>query len=236
MAHNSLGTALLAQGQLNAAANKLAEALALTETLPDKPELDSVFGNLGTLAFKANRAKDAAEFWEQALLASPPGRKAIYLANLARLHQNEPLSPKFAELVAAALTAAEDKDTPLPAKADAWSLAALLAFKSEDLPKASQSLETALALDRQTENVSGLAQNLELAGQIQLKNQDYPQAAQSLDRAFYLYAALYDRPALKRLEGLLKVTHQKGYPKDLTPYQKILKNPEDFQPLAETCP
>ncbi|MDR1871590.1 MAG: hypothetical protein LBS60_06625 [Deltaproteobacteria bacterium] len=236
MAHNSLGTALLAQGQLNAAANQLAKALDLTETLPNKPELDSVLGNLGTLAFKAQRPLDAAEFWEAALVAAPPSRKAIYLANLARLQQNDPSSPKFMEYVAAANAAATDQDTPLPAKADAWSLAALLAFTQGDIPEASERLAAALALDRQTENVSGLAQNLELAGKIQIKQEAYPQAAQSFDRAFYLYAALGERTALGRIVELLKTTHQKGFPKDLSPYQKILHNPTNFQPLTDSCP
>jgi tetratricopeptide (TPR) repeat protein len=67
MGHNSLGTALLAQGNLKAAAEKLAEALDLALTLPERPELDRVIGNLGALAFKAKKKRQRRELLGQSL-------------------------------------------------------------------------------------------------------------------------------------------------------------------------
>ncbi|MDR2422531.1 MAG: tetratricopeptide repeat protein, partial [Deltaproteobacteria bacterium] len=161
MGHNSLGAALLAQGRLKEAAAKLSEALELTLTLPSRPELDSILGNLGTLAFKAKRHGDAEDFWVQATAVAPPNRLAIYYSNLARLYKAQNRPDEFAALTAKALAAAESSLTPPQAKADALSLEASLALSQGERPKALELLEEALSLDRRTENASGLAQNLE---------------------------------------------------------------------------
>ncbi|MDR1578160.1 MAG: hypothetical protein LBT86_08065 [Deltaproteobacteria bacterium] len=238
MAYNAKGAALLAQGQLDTAAQALYQALDLTMTLPNKPELDSVHGNMGSLAFKANRFQDAEQFWLEALKSAPEPRKAIYLANLARLYQteNRPERVTYTEL---ALTASGLKDVPTFARADALALAAALAQERGETNLAWTYLNEALALDRQTENLPGLAQDLELAGQLQLAAGQIPEAAQNLDRSFYLWAALGNqtgRDGVNRLYGLLQQTHKQGYPRIIDQYQQIHAHPQSFDPLAETCP
>jgi tetratricopeptide (TPR) repeat protein len=236
MAKNSLGAAYLAQGRLNEAASSLAEALDLTLTLPGHPELDSVLGNLGSLAYKAKRDKDAVDFWTRALESAPAGRQAIYLANLARLNQARGQEAEFAAQVEMALAAAENSQTPDFARADALSLGAALALSRGEADLAERRLTEALALDRHAENASGLAQSLELAGKALLAKGQFPEAAQSLDRSFHLFAAIKDKEGTNRLYALLRQTHEKGYPKSLAVYQEILKNPQAFNPLEGLCP
>jgi tetratricopeptide (TPR) repeat protein len=238
VARNSLGAALLADGQLEAAARSLGQALELTETLPDRPELDSVLGNLGSLSFKANRLKDAEMYWQKALEFAPEPRKAIYLANLARLSQANK-SPERISYIERALEASKTKDVPISARADALALAASLAIEREDRPLAWTFLSEALEIDRQTENLAGLAQDLELSAKLRLAERKIPEAAQDLDRSFYLWAALggtEGREGVKRLLALLRQTHQQGHPKDLAPYLKVQAKPQAFDPLGESCP
>ncbi|MDR0550203.1 MAG: tetratricopeptide repeat protein [Deltaproteobacteria bacterium] len=237
MAQNTLGAAFLAQNRLTEAAEKLAEALELSLTLPEKPELDSVLGNLGTLAFQAKRPADALDFWTKATEAAPEPRKAIYLANLARLYQAENNAPLFATTVTLALAASQNSQTPIGARADALALGAALALDQGQTEVALNYVNQALDLDRKAENMAGLAQNLEILGRAQKNLDQIPLAAQSLDRSFYLYVALKDKTGANRLYETLKSTHQeKGYPKDLKPYQTVLKNPKAFDPLDKLCP
>ncbi|MDR2142608.1 MAG: tetratricopeptide repeat protein [Deltaproteobacteria bacterium] len=236
MGQNSLGTALLAQGQLKEAAQRLAAALELSLATPDNPELDSVLGNLGTLAYKTGRNRDAEDFWREALDRAPEPRKATYLANLARLYLTEKKPDAFAAHTEMALAAAKNPLTPPAARADALALGATLAQSRGETEPAWIYLNEALDLDRQLENPVGLAQDLELAAKMELAAGQTRQAAQSLDRAFYLWAALGNREGMSRTYAGLGQTHQNGHPQDLASYQKILAHPASFDPLGQGCP
>jgi tetratricopeptide (TPR) repeat protein len=191
---------------------------------------------LGTLAFKALRQADALDFWTKALAAAPPTRQAIYLANQARLYRAASDHVNFAATTEMALAAAETPQTPNSAKADALSLGAALALDRGRTELALSYLDQALALDRQTENAAGLAQSHELLGRALLDVERIAEAAQSLDRSFYLFAALKDSAGTNRLYELLKTASEKGYPKDLSPYRTVLKNPDSFDPIERLCP
>jgi tetratricopeptide (TPR) repeat protein len=236
MSHNSMGAAFLAQGRLNEAAVKLSEALELSLSVPEHPELDSIYGNLGSLAFEAGRPKDAEEFWQEALNSAPPHRQTVYLANLARLYKSQSREAEYLVRADQCLTASQTKGTAAAARADALALGAQVALDRGDSQLAETYLNEALNLDRETENPVGLAQDLELQAELQLAHGQIREGAQSLDRAFYLWAAVGHREAVTRVFALLEKTSRQGFPKELAHYLEVIKNPEAFDPLGQACP
>ncbi|MDR1487775.1 MAG: tetratricopeptide repeat protein, partial [Deltaproteobacteria bacterium] len=88
---NFMGVAMIAQGDLNSAALTLEQALILSEAEPVPPELDSLWGNLGLLAFKAGRFADAAELWQRAAEEAEARNlsPSLYHSNLARLYLSQ---------------------------------------------------------------------------------------------------------------------------------------------------
>ena len=62
-------------------------------------------------------------------------------------------------------------------------------------------------------------------------------AAASLDRAFYLWAALNDKPAQARvLAALESLSKSTGHPKTVQPYRYVQKKPSLFDPINRLCP
>lgn len=248
-AQNSLGSAALAQGDATQAANYLEQALDLVEAQPDKPELDKVLANLGSLAFKLGRTQDAEGFWQRAAEAAQAAGQspAPYYCDLARLYLAAK-RPEFAAMAAQALAAAGGPD-PVPApkniepktadlltRADALSLAGQAALAAGDPALAEQRFRDALELDRKAESTAGLAQDTEALGQLLITRNRHREAAGFFDRAFFLWLALGDDPAARRaFQSLEQLSRDKGFPKNLAPYHNALRDPSPYR-LTRQCP
>lgn len=232
---NSLGTACLAGGDKNGAADYLEQAFNLASAHPDQPELDKVLGNLGSLAFQLGRLKDAGELWLKAVeTAEGKGiSPAPYYCDLARLRQAEK-NPDFAAMVQKALAATDEKDPYT--RADALNLAGQEALSRGDLEQAEALFRQGLELDRKTENTTGLAQDTESLGQLMIEMQRPGEAAVFLDRSFYLWLAAGKDQAADRVLALLKKqSASHGQPKNMEPYLKARRQPEPHR-LARQCP
>jgi tetratricopeptide (TPR) repeat protein len=251
---NALGAARMAEGDLDAAAAALETALALASSDPDRPEMASVWGNLGTLAFEAGRPDDARGFWLAAI--DEAGRRgasaAVFHCDLARLALSLGDEAEFRSRASLALAAAE-ADSAAAAKAgadqegvfspvraalaDALGLSARVALAGGDPASAEAMLRRALELDRGNEDHPGLAQDLEALASIEEASGRPAEAAASLDRAFYLWAAVGDRAAQKRaLARLESLSAETGHPKSVGPYQEVASNPGLFDPRERLCP
>jgi len=237
-AQNSLGAAALAEGDPNAAAAYLEQALNITSGRPDQPELDKVLGNLGALAFQMNRPKDAEDFWLQARKIAEERRlsAAPYYCNLARLYLETKRPDDFNQMADLALAAAEaDPDDKLTL-ADALNLAGHQARAGGRTAEAEALLLRALELDRGTENTTGLAQDTEALGLVMIDLERYSEAAGYLDRAFFLWLALgKDRGADRVLALLQNLARQHQHPQKLEPYQAARRHPAPHR-LANQCP
>jgi tetratricopeptide (TPR) repeat protein len=100
---------------------------------------------------------------------------------------------------------------------------ALLAQARGDLAAAEGHLSAALALDKESEDAQGIAQDLEHLGLLHQRQQAWDRAATELDRAIRLYAAL-GRAAkvdetLKLLEANLEAS---GIPESVEGYRRLL--------------
>jgi tetratricopeptide (TPR) repeat protein len=233
----ALGAAHLRAGKLDLAAEALERALELSSSSPGSPELPTVWGNLGSLAFAAGRLADAKEFWLSAL--DEAGRRglnpALYHCDLARLALAEGDEAGFRTRAATALELSETSSDAV--RADALNLAARAAMADGDKALAEERLREALSLDRQGENQVGLAQDLETLASLEAASGRAGEAAASLDRAFYLWAALGDKTSQKRvLEALKSLKAESGRPKSLKPYEDVSRRPELFDPLSRLCP
>lgn len=235
-ANNSLGTAALAGGDLNLAATFLERALELSAATAGQPEMDSIMGNLGSLAFNADEIADAENFWQQAASTAEVLGKSpiIHLCNLARLYLKRE-RPEFQTLAAKVL--AEAQNTPnLTAKADAFNLAGHAALMAGDEAVAENYFQQALELDRKTENSTGLAQDTEALATLYLKQNKARVAVGFYDRAFFLMAASGDYEGQGRVYGILKnLSKTEGFPKKMDVYDKAMRNPEEFS-LNAKCP
>lgn len=235
-AHNSLGTAALAAGDKNQAAEYLQQALNLASAHPDQPELEKVLGNLGALAFQLGRAKDAADFWQKAAeTAQAKGLSAApYYCDLARLYQAESRRDEFSAMTAKALAQTSESD-PFT-RADALNLAGREAMDRGALEEAENYFNQALELDRKTENTVGLAQDTESLALLMLKLERYGEAAVFMDRSFYLWLAIGRDAAADRLLAQLKdLSAKHGHPQKLDPYLQARRDPAPFR-LARQCP
>lgn len=237
-AQNSLGAAALAEGDKNAAAAYLEQALNITSGHPGQPELDKVLGNLGSLAFQMNRQRDAEEFWLQAVkTAEEHGQSAApYYCNLARLYLDMKRTEDFNSMAAKALAAAEINPDDRLTLADALNLAGHQARAAGDLAGAEDYLQRALTLDRSTENSSGLAQDTEALGLLMIDLGRYSEAAGYFDRAFFLWLAINnDRNADRVLALLQNLSRQYRHPQKMEPYQAARRNPAPHR-LVNQCP
>jgi tetratricopeptide (TPR) repeat protein len=237
---NARGAVLIGKGDLNQAALILEQALEISMGQLERPELDSVLGNLGMLALKAKRPDDARDFWLKAI-DEANGRSLnpiLYHCNLARLERGLGNVTAFQEQAQTALALTESElGATEAARADAFSLAALTSLEAQDETMAETYLTQALELDRKNENQSGLAQDLETLAGLQAKSDRPEQAAASLDRAFYLWVALGDRPAQERTLASLENLHQSSnHPKSIDVYRRVYRNPSSFDPINRLCP
>ena len=230
---NSQGAAALAEGDLDRAANFLAQALDLTQAQPGRPEVDRILGNLAALAQRLGRSDDAGDLWRVAIReATLAGAStATYQASLARLHLAAGQREEFFDLADQARAAAA-RAGEKPALADALNLAGQAALLREDPAGAEQLFHEALALDRQMEYTPGLAQDTEALGNLMVTLNRPEEAAGFLDRAFYLRLALGDSPGAARILAVLK---NLGTPVSLEGYQAALKKPAPYR-LDQRCP
>lgn len=236
-AQNSLGAAALARGEVNLAAAHLELALNSCQAQPDRPELDKILGNLGSLAFKLGRLDDANDFWSQALeVAEEHGQNpALYLCDLAQLNLVKNNRAEFLELTARALAATEN-EPDLQVRADALNLAGQAALLEDRLEEAESLYRQALELDRKTENTTGLAQDTESLGLLMIRLERHREAAGFLDRSFYLWLAVGDdRKAGQVLAALQRLSKEHGFPQKLSVYQQSLRNPAPHR-LTKQCP
>jgi tetratricopeptide (TPR) repeat protein len=234
---NALGAAYLRVGDLAAAALALERAYDLSSSRADSPELQTVLGNLGALAFQAGRLDDANDYWLSAIAeaqkkgASP----ALFHCDLARLAMARNDLSEFGRRAALALAASEGASDSV--RADALNLSAQASLSGGDPVQAESYLLKALELDRHSENQVGLAQDLETLAGIQSSSNRPMEAAASLDRAFFLRAALGDRASQRRIMDLLeKLSASSGHPKSLAPYRDVIRDPALFDPLQRLCP
>jgi tetratricopeptide (TPR) repeat protein len=236
---NAMSVAMMGQSDLNSAALVLEQALNLSQAHQELYELDSIWGNLALLAFKANRFDDASQLWQQAVdQATKKGlNPTLYYCNLARLHLKEGSAEKFRQQAALALASSKEPNANEIAKADALNLAAAVSIADGQLAEAETYLNQALELNRKNENQTGLAQDLETLAGLLTNLGRYQQAASNLDRAFYLWAALGNPEAQKRILTQIKDLSKKtGFPKNISPYQNVLANPNLFDPINRLCP
>lgn len=235
-AQNSLGAAALAQGELPAAAHYLEQALNIAVGHAGQPELDKIFGNLGSLAFKLKQEKDAEDFWRQALETAEKNQSspAPYYCNLARLYLKNG-RPEFAETSALALEAAR-LATDKGVLADALNLAGHEAQAAGQAALAEERYLEALELDRKIENTNGLAQDTEDLGRLMLAEKRYPEASGYLDRAFFLWLALGEKSRAEEVfRELQKTSKEHQFPKSLSAYQAARRDPAAYL-LLNQCP
>lgn len=242
-AQNSLGAAALAQGELGAAGTYLEQALNVTTGHPDQPELDKVLGNLGALAFKMGKAKDAESFWKQAAeIAEERGLNAAsYYCDLARLYLAGGRQEEFGVMTDRALAAAEEaalvqSNGYEAVLADALNLAGQKAGAAGETALAEERFLKALEMDRKVENTVGLAQDTESLGQLMIKLERYSEAAGYLDRAFFLWLAMSrDKEADRVLAELGRLSKGHKTPASVSPYQAARRNPGAHR-LTSQCP
>lgn len=237
MALNALGAAYLRAGDLDSAALALERALDLSSADPAKPELPTVWGNLGSLAYQAGRLDDARDFWLSAVAEAERrgSNPALFHCDLARLALVLGQDEEFRSRAALALTLSEGVSEAV--RADALNLSAQAALADGNKAQAETYLLAALELDRVGENQMGLAQDLETLAGLEASTGRAAEAAASLDRAFFLWAALGDRSAQRRVMGSLEeLSKTSGIPKNLKPYQDVIKNPKLFDPMERLCP
>ncbi len=236
-AQNSLGAAALGQGDYPAAAHYLEQALNIATGHPGQPELDKVFGNLGSLAFKLGRNQDAEDFWKAAVALAEKAQSsaAPYYCNLARLYLKTGRTQEFSEMSLQALTAARLLDDQATL-ADALNLAGHQAEADGQAALAEERYLEALELDRKIENTSGLAQDTEDLGRLLSSLKRYQEASGYLDRAFFLWLALgEDARAGQVLESLRIMSREHHFPKSLAAYQAARRDPSAYR-LAKQCP
>ena len=232
---NSQGAAALAAGNLDRAANLLAQALDLAQAQPEHPELDRILGNLAALAHRLGRPGDAEDLWRAADQAALKAKvsPATYRVSLARLHLAAGRRDDFLALADQTL-AASPAPEPL-VLADVFNLAGQAASLRDNPAAAENFFRQALALDRQMEYTPGLAQDTEALGVLLSGGEKSGEAAGFLDRAFYLRLALGDEKGAARvLEGLKKLSVP-GAPVSLEGYQAALKKPAPHR-LDQRCP
>ena len=234
---NALGAAYLRTGHLDQAALALETALDLSSAQPDRPELPTVWGNLGALAFQAGRLDAARVFWLSAIReAEAKGTSpALFHCDLARLALSRGDDGEFKSRAAQALALSEGASDSV--KADALNLSAQSSLKDGNAAAAEAHLLEALELDRKGENQVGLAQDLEALAGIQASSGRSLEALASLDRAFFLWVALGDKAASRRVMGRLEeLRAATNLPKSLKPYQDVIRNPKLFDPMERLCP
>lgn len=237
-AQNSLGAAALAGGDNNAAAAYLEQALNITSGHPGQPELDKILGNLGSLAFRLNRLKDAEDFWLQAARTAEEHSQsaAPYYCDLARLYLEMKRTDDFKNMAAQALETAQMHPDDRTTLADALNLAGHQTRAAGDLAAAEDYLQRALSLDRETENSTGLAQDTEALGLLMIDLERYSEAAGYFDRAFFLWLAVNnDRNADRVLALMQNLSRQHRQPRKMEPYQAARRNPAPHR-LANQCP
>ena len=238
---NSMGASLLAQDRLPEAADKLEQALEISLSLPnEQPDLDKVLGNLGSLAYKSKRPADAFSFWQNAVAAALKRGEnpAQYYCNLARLYWEEGRNVEFQLNAAEAEKWANNQTKPsdVATLAEADYLLGQAAQLVGKFAEAKQYFQTALELNRQVEDLDGLAQTTEALGLLLVAQQEPQEAAGHLDRAFYLWASLGATASCDRVWHALSELHQKaGFPKSLAPYAKARQNIQNYL-IFNKCP
>ncbi|MDR2386437.1 MAG: hypothetical protein LBE80_02490 [Deltaproteobacteria bacterium] len=236
---NAKGASQISQNQLNQAALSLQQALELSMAQDQNPEIDSVLGNLGLLALKANRPQDAIELWNRAIEEAQKKslNPLLYHCNLARLAMTSGDQAQFEAQTELALAETQNPNASESALADAFNLAALKVLAEGNEVQAEVYLAQALALDRKNENQIGMAQDLETLAGIQIKTDRPLLAAASLDRAFYLWTALNDKKAQARvLTALESLSKSTGHPKTVQAYRDLRNKPSLFDPINRLCP
>jgi Tfp pilus assembly protein PilF len=229
-AHNNLAVVAMAQGYYGEASGHLNRALEINKAAKSAEERPLILGNLGTLAYKLGRSEEAERLWREALAASEEdARHPGLVANLNNLgmlmRQQGRLQDAEAILRRALSSGAEDGRG---SSANTHFQLALLEQARGDLVPAERDLSVALALDKETEDAQGIAQDLEHLGLLHQRQQAWDRAAGELDRAIRLYAALGStakvEEALKHLEANYKAS---GIPASLAGYRRLLLPPSE---------
>jgi tetratricopeptide (TPR) repeat protein len=235
---NAVAAAKMARGDYPGAALSLEAALEESLNDPARPVLPTILGNLGAVAHKSGRESDARELWERAAsLSEERGESpAAFLASLARDDYQKERRDAFPLSLQRALESLDHPDTDDLSRADILNLAGLSALRQGDLSRAESLLNSALTLDRKNENQKGLSEDLEAFAALEKEKGSFEKSAVYLGRAFYLRTALKDKGSMERVFKLLEEAVQKGAPTDLSPYRRILRSPDLFDPLTLFCP
>ncbi|MGL4208442.1 MAG: hypothetical protein ACRCTY_03545 [Candidatus Adiutrix sp.] len=223
---NSQGAAYLALGKLEPAAAILEQALQFSLSQKERPELDKILANLGTLAYQSFKMEDAENFWLKAIEVAENKKEnpAAYICNLARLYFETKRQNDFKIAAEKALKAALSGPNQRT-QADALNLNGHLAALLGQNLAAESFFKQSLSLDRKTENTQGLAQNAEDLAHISLSLEKIPQAVNYLDRAFYLRLYVNDLKSAKGIFDMLAKLHKEGWVPGLNIYEKALQNP-----------
>jgi tetratricopeptide (TPR) repeat protein len=237
-AHNNLAVVAMAQGYYDEASVHLNRAWALNEQVKSTEEGPLILGNLGSLAYKVGRHREAEGFWRQALAASEGGARhpgfALQLNNLGMLMRQEGRFSEAESMLRRALSSSGDAGEG--STGGTHFQLGLLAQARGDLAAAERHLTTALALDKEAENPRGIAQDLEHLGILHQRQQTWDRAAGELDRAIRLYAALGSTEKAEAVFRLLEANREaSGIPESLDTYRGLLVPPgEEWEsPLCQ---
>jgi tetratricopeptide (TPR) repeat protein len=224
-AHNNLAVVAMAQGHYDEASGNLSRALELNKTAKSTEEGPLILANLGTLAYKLGRLEEAERLWREALAASEEDARhpglVVNLNNLGMLlRQGGRLQE--AEVVLRRALSAGSKDGQGSAANTLFQLA-LLAQARGELAAAEGHLSAALALDKESEDAQGIAQDLEHLGLLHQRQQAWDRAAAELDRAIRLYAALGRAAKVEETLKLLEANREaSGIPESVEGYRRLL--------------
>jgi tetratricopeptide (TPR) repeat protein len=237
-AHNNLAVVAMAQGYYDEASVHLNRAWALNEQVQSTEEGPLILGNLGSLAYKVGRHREAERFWREALAAAEGGGRhsglVLHLGNLGMLMRQEGRLTEAESMLRRALSLAGESDEG--STGNTHFQLALVAQTRGDLSAAERHLSMALALDKGAENPRGIAQDLEHLGILHQRQQSWDRAAGELDRAVRLYAALGSTDKAEAVFRLLEANREaSGIPESLDTYRGLLVAPgEEWEsPLCQ---
>jgi tetratricopeptide (TPR) repeat protein len=237
-AHNNLAVAAMAQGYYDEASVHLNRAWVLNDRAKSTEEGPLILGNLGSLAYKMGRYREAEDFWRQALAAAEAGggRSALvlHLNNLGMLMRQDGRLAEAETMLRRALSLTGESEEG--STGNTHFQLALLAQTRGDPITAERHLSMALALDRGAENPRGIAQDLEQLGILHQRQQSWDRAAGELDRAIRLYAALGSTGNVEAVFRLLEANREaSGIPESLDVYRGLLVPPgEEWEsPLCQ---
>jgi tetratricopeptide (TPR) repeat protein len=226
--YNSIGMALLAQGEKERAEASFTEALRLAGKLADPRLAAQSASNLGELALARGQPQKALEylqFAESQIAGQAGAGPAIVFHNLGaackQLDRPAEAMAYFQKALAINLDLKRFEEA-----ASNYYMIASLCSGQEDYPGAFKALNEALRYDRLMERSRGIAQDLHALGALYEKTGDDENALEHYHRSYLVYRSLsMNGEAARLLPLLLALAERTGRTAEAESYRRLQAEP-----------